>query len=88
MIKNIENIELTYLTLDDYQDLKSAMIIAYSSMPDAYWKESHIKKLINKFPEGQVVIKVNGQLAGCALSIIVDYDSFDVHHTDKEITGN
>lgn len=88
MIKNIENIELTYLTLDDYQDLKSAMIIAYSSMPDAYWKESHIKKLINKFPEGQVVIKVNGQLAGCALSIIVDYDSFDVHHTYKEITGN
>lgn len=57
-------------------------------MPDAYWKEDHIKSLIDKFTEGQVVLKVNGQLAGCALSIIVDYDSFEDHHNYKEITGD
>lgn len=88
MIQNIENIELQFLTLDDYQELKDAMIQAYSNMPNSYWKESHIKSLIEKFPEGQIVIKVNDQLAGCALSIIVDYDKFDDHHTYKEITGN
>ena len=88
MIQNIENIELQFLTLDDYQELKDAMIQAYSNMPNSYWKESHIKSLIQKFPEGQIVIKVNDQLAGCALSIIVDYDKFDDHHTYKEITGN
>ncbi|TYP99855.1 putative amidohydrolase [Tenacibaculum adriaticum] len=88
MIENIENIELKYLTLSDYNQLKDAMIEAYSSsMPDSYWRESHIKSLIEKFPEGQVVIKINGELAGCALSIIVDYDSFDEHHTYEEITG-
>lgn len=43
MIENIENIELEYLTLSDYQELKAAMIEAYPTMPDAYWKESHIK---------------------------------------------
>ena len=64
------------------------MIEAYSSMPDAYWKEKHIQSLIDKFPKGQVVIKVNGELAGCALSIIVDYVKFDEHHTYKDITGN
>ena len=88
MIENIENIELQFLTIDDYQELKEAMIEAYSNMPDSYWKEAHIESLIDKFPEGQVVIKVNGQLAGCALSIIVDYDKFDEHHTYNEITGN
>ena len=88
MIQNIENIELQFLTLDDYQELKDAMIQAYSNMPNSYWKESHIKSLIQKFHEGQIVIKVNDQLAGCALSIIVDYDKFDDHHTYKEITGN
>ena len=46
-------------TLSDYQELKAAMIEAYPTMPDAYWKESHIKSLIDKFPEGQVVIKIN-----------------------------
>jgi len=76
------------LTVDDYQELKKAMIEAYSSMPNSYWKEAHIDSLIDKFPDGQVVIKVNGELAGCALSIIVDYDALEEHHTYKEITGN
>ncbi len=88
MIGEIENIELTYLTVDDYEELKSAMMDSYTSMPNSVWSEKHIKSLIEKFPEGQVVIKVNGHLAGCALSIIVDYDSFDDNHTYRDITGN
>ena len=88
MIENIENIELKYLTIEDYKQLKDAMIEAYSSMPDSYWKESHIQSLIDKFPEGQVVIKINNELAGCALSIVVDYDAFDEVHTYSDITGN
>ena len=88
MIQDIENIELHYLTIDDYQQLKAAMIEAYTNMPDAYWSLSHIQSLIDKFPEGQTVIKVNGKLAGCALSIILDYNKFDDHHTYREITGD
>jgi len=87
-MEEIDNIELQYLTLDDYQELKQAMISAYTTMPDSIWKESQIKKLIDIFPEGQVVIKVNNQIAGCALCIIVDYDEFDDNHTYEQITGN
>ena len=87
-IQDIENIELEYLTLQDYEELKDAMIEAYSNMPGSYWREIHIKTLIDKFQEGQVVIKVNGQLAGCALSIIVDYDQFEDKHTYEDITGD
>jgi predicted amidohydrolase/GNAT superfamily N-acetyltransferase len=86
--QDIENIELQYLTLDDYQELKGAMQQAYKTMPNLYWRESQIKTLIEKFPEGQVVIKINNQIAGCALSIIVDYDSIDDIHTYEDITGN
>ena len=85
---DIENIELSLLALADYQELKEAMIEAYKEMPNSYWKEDHIKSLINRFPEGQVVVKVNKQIAGCALSIIVEYDQFDDRHTYKQITGN
>ncbi len=87
-MQDIENIELTFLNLDDYQELKEAMIESYTTMPDAYWKEHQIDSLISRFPDGQVVIKVNNQIAGCALSIIVDYSKFDDHHTYEEITGN
>lgn len=87
-MKEIENIELTYLSLNDYEELKEAMIEAYKNMPDAYWKERQIETLIKKFPEGQAVIKINNELAGCALSIIVDYKKFENKHTYKQITGN
>ncbi len=87
-LQSIENIELVFLKMEDYEDIKNAMKEAYSNMPEAYWKEHHIHSLIDKFPEGQIGIKVDGELAGCALSIIIDYSKFDDKHTYIEITGN
>jgi len=87
-VKDIENIRLRLLELEDYQELKEVMISSYSTMPDSYWKESHIQSLINKFNEGQIVIEVNGQLAGCALSLILDSEKFDKQQTYREVTDN
>lgn len=84
----IDNIEIVYLQNEDYKDFKNVMIEAYSNMPEAYWKEEHVKTLINKFPEGQVAIKVDNELVACALSIIVDYSKSEIKHTYKQITGN
>lgn len=86
-IEEIENIELSKLELRDYEEMKEVMRSSYHTMPEMYWKESQIESLIRKFPEGQVVIKVNGQIAGCALSIIVEYNNFGDGHTYSEITG-
>lgn len=82
------NVELAFLTLKDYQELKEVMINSYQTMPNSYWKENHIKILLDKFPEGQVVIKVNGQIAGCSLSIIVDSNKLGNQHTYREVTGD
>jgi predicted amidohydrolase/GNAT superfamily N-acetyltransferase len=82
------NIEILYLTIDDYQELKEAMILSYQHMPASYWKEHHISKLLSVFPEGQIVVKVDGQIAGCALSIITEQRKVDYPHTYREITGN
>ncbi|WP_027418398.1 carbon-nitrogen hydrolase family protein [Crocinitomix catalasitica] len=87
-MEEIENIELVFLTLENYKDLQPAIKLAYPDLPNPFWSEKHIKTLITKFPEGQIVIQVNGKVAGCALSIIVDYDDFDNHHTYNDITGN
>lgn len=85
---DIENINLRYLTADDYEELKMAMKEAYPQMAEPYWNKEQIETLINKFQEGQIIITVNGELAGCALSIIVDYRLFEDNHTYREITGN
>ncbi|GMQ28703.1 carbon-nitrogen hydrolase family protein [Algoriphagus confluentis] len=84
----IDSIALELLKLSDYQELKKAMVSSYRSMPDAYWKEAQIETLISKFPEGQVVIKINGFLAGCALSIIVHEDLLEGEHTYVDVTEN
>ena len=84
----IENIEISYLTLASFKKLRPSMVDTYKYISDEMWSEDKIKKLITIFPEGQVAIIVNGEVAGCALSIIVDYEKFDDHHTYDIITDN
>ncbi len=82
-------IELRTLTKDDYVGLKSSMVEAYSDWEGAsFWSEVNISKLLEIFPEGQICIVVNDAIAGCALSLIVDYSKFGDKHTYAEITGN
>ena len=87
-MEKIENVELKYLTLEDFEELKEATEAAYLSMPNSYWKLDEIGKLISLFPEGQIVIKVNGDIAGCALSVIVDFNEIDDNHTYDDIAGD
>ncbi len=81
-------IEVRNLTLEDYSSLKTSMQKAYESFGGQYWKEEALKRLIQKFPDGQIVITQNSVVVGCALSIIVDYDKFGDKHTYRDITGN
>ncbi|MBU2927740.1 carbon-nitrogen hydrolase family protein [Winogradskyella psychrotolerans] len=83
--QKIENIELSYLTVGDFEELKSATLEAYGGVLNSYWKKDHIARLTTIFSEGQVVIRIDGQLAGCALSLIVDYDKIDDNHTYADI---
>ncbi len=85
---DIENIEIHFLSVTDYPELKEAMKVSYPTMPEYIWTSEQIHTLISKFPEGQVVIKVNGQFAGCALSIRLDSHVTDRNHTYIEVTGN
>lgn len=81
-------IELRNLKIKDYEELKVSMIESYESLDGAIWSEDEIKTLIRKFPEGQLCIEINGKIAGCALSIIVDYQKYDDNHTYEIITGD
>lgn len=83
-----EIIDIRILTIEDYQTLKDSMVQAYASLGGQHWKEESIQRLIKKFPDGQIVITVDGKVVGCALSIIVNYAKFEDKHTYREITGN
>lgn len=84
----VGKIELRNLQLNDYRELKSSMQEAYHELESAYWKEHHIEKLMEKFPEGQLVVLADDRVVGAALSLIVDYDAVDDNHTYEDITGD
>ena len=72
---------------EDYKGLREAMSAAYEGL-GSVWRENSIMKLIDVFPEGQLCVEVDGKVAACALSIIVQYKLFGDDHTYEEITGN
>lgn len=87
-MNEINKIEVRHLELSDYLELKSSMIDAYKNWEGSVWKEHHIKRLLDTFPEGQICIMVDGKLAGCALSLIIRYDDFGDDHNYKQVTGD
>lgn len=88
MPNKINKVELRNLEIKDYKELKKSMIEAYPEMIDSYWNETHIKKLLKIFPEGQLVIVADDIVVGSALSILVTEDFAFKTKTYKEITGN
>lgn len=87
-MSDVKKVEIEFLKIEDYNEIKDIMKSAYANISSSYWLEHHIQTLLDKFPEGQVVIKVNDHIAGCALSIIVNYNDFDYNHTYKDVTAN
>lgn len=88
MVKKIGKVEIQHLKLEHYQELKNSMLIAYKDMEGSYWKEHHIKSLLDKFPQGQLAVIVDGKVVGCALSILINSEDFEEEHTYLQITGN
>lgn len=84
----IDKIEIVYLNTVSYDEVKNVMIESYTTMHSDYWQEQQIKTLNRKFPDGQVAIMINNEIAGCALSIIIDSTKNEEKHTYREITGN
>ncbi|MFN2127593.1 MAG: bifunctional GNAT family N-acetyltransferase/carbon-nitrogen hydrolase family protein [Anaerolineales bacterium] len=81
-------VELRNLKIDVFMGLKKAMKEAYSNIGGTYWSIDSIKKILKIFPEGQLCVLVENEVAASALSIRIDSSKFDESHTFKQITGD
>jgi len=84
----MDQIFIRNLNYSDYDSFRNTMISSYGDMENAYWDKVQMRKLIDIFPEGQLAIIIDDQVAGCALSLIVNYDKFGDDHTYLQITGD
>ena len=83
----INKVQIRNLQIEDYAQLSQSFTRVYSDGSDVFWTHKQIQKLINIFPEGQIVTVVDDKIVGCALSIIVDYDKVKNDHTYAQVTG-
>lgn len=79
-MKTIESIKLESLQAQDYAALRTLMMRCYPNLPDAPWQKKQLDTLTSIFPEGQIVIKADGELVACALSMIIPYKLFEDNH--------
>ena len=84
----INKVMIRNLQMEDYEQLSQSFTRVYNDGSDVFWTREQIKKLIDIFPEGQIVTVVDNQIVGCALSLIVDYNLVKNDHTYAQVTGN
>ena len=87
-MQSIDKITLERIKTADHQEVRELMKKCYPKIQDPSWSKKELKKLTTIFPDGQVVIKVDGKIVACALSIIIPYKLFDDKHKYLDITGN
>ena len=86
--KKQAQVEIRPLDSGTFEDFSSAMKAAYPSWSGMLWRKATIQRLIELFPAGQLGVFVNGKIAGCALTIIVDIDKIGLDHDYIKVTGN
>ena len=52
------------------------------------WTPGQLGSHHERFPEGQLVVEVDGEIVGSSSSIIVDLDEHDDEHTFDQVTGD
>ncbi|MFD2189494.1 GNAT family N-acetyltransferase [Pistricoccus aurantiacus] len=85
---SLEDLHLTLRNLvpEDYAQLKTLMDRVYMDIGGA-WPEPTIARLIQEFPDGQLVIEDDGRLVGVALTVQANYDEFSNPHRYEDLIG-
>lgn len=51
------------------------------------WRRDHLAHQLEVFPEGQIVAVLEGEIVGCASSLVILWDEWAEEHSWKEITA-
>lgn len=81
------HVEVRHLTREDMAELRQACEEVYQIEQLATWNEATVNNLLNRFPDGQICVLVDGKVVGCAFSLIIDFSKFGDDHTYDDITA-
>ncbi|MCA9191692.1 MAG: GNAT family N-acetyltransferase, partial [Planctomycetales bacterium] len=77
------NIVVRQLTMADFDSLVAMAKLCFPGIP--VWQRAQIESQLQRFPEGQLCIEIDGRLAATASSLILEYDSSLEWHNWKAV---
>ena len=80
------HLNLRNLKIVDYPRLKVLMDRVYADIGGA-WPQETISRLVDAFPDGQLILEDGKRLIGFALSTLVDYKTFSDPHRYGDLIG-
>ncbi|MCA8954429.1 MAG: GNAT family N-acetyltransferase, partial [Planctomycetes bacterium] len=79
-------IVLREMRIEDYEPLREMQLRCFPGMLP--WGRDQIESCLERFPEGQLVLEVDGSLAGSCSSLIVDFDMYHEWANWREIADS
>ena len=77
------DVRIRQMTIDDFDELIAMQTRCFPNM--SLWKKDQIESQLSIFPEGQLVIEIDGKIAASASSLIVNYEPNLAWHDWKKI---
>jgi len=74
------------LTMDDFDALVAMQSLCFPGM--GLWQRDQIESQVRIFPEGQLVVEIEGRLAASSASLILEYDPNMAWHDWKKVADN
>ena len=72
-----------------HSDIESAITLQDLVYPSiAAFRHDQFESLLKIFPRGQFVAELDGQLVGIAISLVILWDDYSLHHTWNSITNH
>lgn len=59
--------------------------VCFPGMPT--WDEPSLRRHLQIFPEGQILVEVDGRVVASSSSLIIEFDEYEEGHTWREVTG-
>ena len=80
------NIVLRPMKLEDYPAICAMQDRCFPGMQT--WQRAQVESQLQVFPEGQLVLLIDGELAASSSSLIVDFDHYESWHDWKSIADS
>jgi predicted amidohydrolase/GNAT superfamily N-acetyltransferase len=77
---------LRSLRIEDYDSLVAMHLKCFPGLQP--WSRAQIESQLQIFPEGQICIEIDGQLAASSGSLIIEFDPEAAYHNWREVADN